>query len=83
MFCHTCWWRLTAQGTGAKIGRRPGVRLKYPPFMRGDKIYTLKPQTINTAISMRGNGGIRTRNENFCHELINYAVRIVIVMINL
>ena len=83
MFCHLCWWRLTAQGTVAKVGGRPEVRLKYPRFRRGDKIYTLKPQTINTAISMRGNGGIRTRNENFCHELINYAVRIVIVMINL
>ena len=29
------------------------------------------------APNVRGNGGIRTHNENFCHELINYAVRIV------
>ena len=40
-------------------------------------MYTLRPQSINTAVGMRGNGGIRTHNENFCHELINYAVRIV------
>ena len=59
------------QGTEAKAGRRPGV-----PFRQGDKIYTPRPQSINTAISVRGNGGIATHNENFCHELINYAVRI-------
>ena len=45
-------------------------------FRQGDKIYTLRQQSINTTISMRRNGGIRTHNENFCHELINYAVRI-------
>ena len=34
------------------------------------------------APNVRGNGGIRTHNENFCHELINYAVRIGIGFIS-
>ena len=31
---------------------------------------------------MLENGGIRTRNENFCHELINYAVRIEVARVS-
>ena len=64
-----------------KVGRRHGLRLKWPRFWRGDKRYTLRPQSINTALSIRRHGGIRTHNENFCHELINYAVRIVSVLL--
>ena len=40
------------------------------------------PQSINTAINMRGNEGIRKHNENVCHELIDYAVRVVAVLPN-
>ena len=64
-------------GWVAKVGRRPGVRLKWPRSRRSDKIYTLSPQSINIVISIRGHGGIRTHNENFCYKVINYAVRIV------
>ena len=31
---------------------------------------------------MRGNEGIRKRNKNVCHELIDYAVRVVAVLPN-
>ena len=64
-------------GRVTKVGHRPGVRLKWPRFRWGNKLYTLRPQSINPAISIRGQGGIRMHNENFCHVLINYAVRIV------
>ena len=57
--------------------------VKISTFHAGRQNIYSKTANHNTAISMRGNGGIRTRNENFCHELINNAVRIVIVMINL
>ena len=63
-------------GWVTKVGCRPGVRLKLPRFRRSNKIHTLRSQSINTAINMRGNGGIRARNENCCHELIYYAERI-------
>ena len=72
-----CWWRLTARGPEAKVGRRPGVRLKWTRLRRSDKIYTLSLQSITIVISIRGHGGIRTHNENVCYKVINYAVRIV------